>query len=515
MEKKSFFREIVLAIEEFKDDIIKYPIFFLPSDITYLETERAIENISSKFLNEEYFPLDPIRYSIPYDIITTRDAYYLNIEDLIIRYMIKNQIDKRIKLYTNSVNVEKFKVFCIIDIYDCYRQITSQLFIDTVKSKISFLSDNYIDFFKKCICVYDNDYYREIGLIVGLRPDDYFAELFLSILHSDIISYSECENISRKNDEFLVCANSIKELRDIVAKIIFHIREKYNLYINKSKNFTYCNTEYRKITRTIPFEEEWLYSSPSCPPPMFPRIFYKEVNYNSTFKYPTNRTENIRNIKDIKSYKESIEYLKEISPEIEKIEHLAEAYSPYSLLGEWTSSTPIEEKLLRKEIKFDIVMNPMILDNLETILYRFPKSQYFSALAIKNICIYAKNMKYSYLYSCKNDDNNAYITEGYVFSEYNSKNASLLCEKANSILLNALRSENIFSYQKYLIVRELFLDKKTIDISFENYEIEIKPFKKLFKDVLEKILNNASQWERETPLIKTLDHIMITKNIEK
>ena len=248
---------------------------------------------------------------------------------------------------------------------------------------------------------------------------------------------------------------------------------------------------------------------------MFPRIFYKEVNYNSTFKYPTNRTENIRNIKDIKSYKESIEYLKEISPEIEKIEHLAEAYSPYSLLGEWTSSTPIEEKLLRKEIKFDIVMNPMILDNLETILYRFPKSQYFSALAIKNICIYAKNMKYSYLYSCKNDDNNAYITEGYVFSEYNSKNASLLCEKANSILLNALRSENIFSYQKYLIVRELFLDKKTIDISFENYEIEIKPFKKLFKDVLEKILNNASQWERETPLIKTLDHIMITKNIEK
>lgn len=160
------------------------------------------------------------------------------------------------------------------------------------------------------------------------------------------------------------------------------------------------------------------------------------------------------------SYEDSILYLTRITPEIEKVAFLSEKYSAYSLYGNWNSSTPAEEKKLQEVIDFRIILNPVVLDNLETIIYRYPRSHYFSYMAIKNICIYAKKMDYHYWESCGSDKSEAFYCESLDLLNFNSKASTFLCEKASSILINAIRSDDIYDFQKYLIIRELYLDKK-------------------------------------------------------
>ena len=93
-------------------------------------------------------------------------------------------------------------------------------------------------------------------------------------------------------------------------------------------------------------------------------------------------------------------------------------------------------------------------------------------MAINYLCTYAKNFNYYIKNSCKKSDNNAFIIENYDFSAINEENSSLLCEKSNSILLNAIRSNDIYDYQKYLILRELFFDKQNLTIKERNYKIK-------------------------------------------
>ena len=495
-------REIILAIEGFKNDILNYPIFFKISDVKYLESEDILKNISQKILKKDYQPELLVKYQIPYDLISTRETYHIQIDDLIIKYMIVNQLKKNIELYINSFNPDNFKVYSIIDIYNCYNKIEIEIFLNTIKTEFSIDNDilNF-ELLEKCLNLNCNYSEKINGFIIGSKPDEYLVELFLSIIHSKL-NNEVSENISRNGDEFLIGANSISELRNIINRINSLFKE-YNLEINKSKNFTKYNSENRQITRVIPFEEPWPYSSPSCPPPEFPTILYKELNYTITYK----KTINNIDITNINSYESSIEYLKLISPEISKIELLTKKYSSYSLFGYWSSSTPPEEKKLQGAINFEKILNPKLLDNLETILYRYPRSQYFSNIAIKNICVFAKNMNYTYSDSCEKNDLNAFVIDSYDFSNLTEKNSSFLCEKANSILLNAIRSNEIFDYQKYLIIRELYFDKKKMTIHKENFKLNGKiPFSILFANTFEQLIEN--EWELELPLRTIINELL-------
>lgn len=495
-------REIILAIESFRNDIVNYPIFFKQIDLEYLNTEEALKNISEKISQADYQPEYLIKYSIPYDLISTREAYHISIDDLIIKYFITNQFKKEIDLFTNHINPENFKIYCVVDIYNCYQQIQYETFLDIIKAELSNdTSKFYLDLLEKSLKL--NSYYSDEinGFIIGSKPDEYLVELFLSLLHSKLTN-DITENISRNGDEFLICANSLSEIRNLVERIQSFFKE-YKLEINRSKNFIKINSENRKITRVIPYEEPWPYSSPSCPPPMYPTIHYKEVNYTTTYRHSTKKND----LNTIDSYESSIEYLKSITPEIENIENLVKKYSPYSLFGYWNSSTPTYEKKLHEAINFERILNPIVLDNLETIIYRYPRSQYFSAIAIKNICIYAKNMNYTHTNSCKKNESNAFVIESNDFSNYNDKNSSLLCEKSNSILLNAIRSAEIYDYQKYLIIRELYFDKKKMSISKENYKTNGQiPFPILFEN--EFIQLNENNLELELPLQNILNELL-------
>lgn len=504
-------REIILAIENFKNDIANHPIFFRIKDIQYLDSEEALKNISTKISSEGYQPDFPLKYKIPYDSISTRETFSIQIDDLIIKYVIINTLKKEINFYSNQIDPSKFKVYCILDIYNCYSQIKKEIFIETVKSEISNKIDNsYIELLYKCLNLKDNFSEETVGFIIGSKPDEYLVELFLSIIHSKL-NIQVSENISRNGDEFLICANSISELRDIVENTISALKE-YNLDINKSKNFIDYISENRQITRVLPYEEPWPYSSPSCPPPQYPAILYREVNYTTTYKESTKNID----LNTINSYEKSIEFLKLISPEIEKIEIFTKNYPEYSLLGYWNSSTPTETKKLQEAIKFEKILIPSVLDKLETIIYRFPRSQYFSALAIKNISIYAKYFDYYYNDSCDKNESNAFLLDDYNFSTIDSKNSTFLCEKSNSILLNAIKSTDIFDYQKYLIIRELYFDKKKLSISKENYKIKGSiPFSVLFENIFRKLIEqedeNPYEFELGLPLRTIIKEIL---NIE-
>ena len=498
------FREIVIAIEKYKKDIVDYPIFFTDKNLTYLESEEALNNISQKLQDIKYQPEFPETYKIPYDAISTRLAHNLQIDDIIIRYFILNELQKDIEVYVNQTNPKDFKVYCIIDIYDCYNQIKSDVFLETLKNEFTNKIDedlfnlisrslNYKNLFSK----------KDNGLLVGSKPDEFFAELFLSIIHSKL-NIKVSENISRLGDEFLICGDSIGELRNYLESIEEILFTEYSLKINKSKSNVKFTSEKRNITRVIPYEEPWPYTSPSCPPPMYPKILYKELNYTINHK----DLESHKDFNRIDSYKKSIEYLKLITPEIEKIEiYTKKTPGDLSLFAYWNSSTPTETKQLYQNIDFETILNPNVLDKLETIIYRFPRSQYFSHLAVKNLCIYAKNFYYSDDESTGKNDNNAFIVDNIDFSKVNPKNSTFLCEKSNSILLNAIRSNDIYDYQKYLILRELYLDRKNLTTNLDNFKIKgSPPFDILIQNELKKI--SESYWELELPFQTIINELI-------
>jgi hypothetical protein len=201
-----YFREIILAIEDYKKDIVKYPIFFSIRGLKYLDTDEAIKNISDKLCSIDYQPKNPDRYIVPYDTISTRIANNLDIDDLIIRYIVVNQIKKNVQLYENNVNPKDFNVYCIVDIYDCYNNIEKEIFINTINSHYyNKIDGKTFNLLAKTVDFNSSDFNQINAISVGTKPDEFYAELFLSIVHSEI-NVKVSENISRNGDEFLISA---------------------------------------------------------------------------------------------------------------------------------------------------------------------------------------------------------------------------------------------------------------------------------------------------------------------
>ncbi len=518
------YRKIILAIERFKKDISEYPIFFKISDLLYLATEEAVDNIARKIDDDNYQPQICDIYSIPYDVISTREVYLTHIDDLIIKYFLVDIFEKKIELYSTHVEPNNFKVYSILDIYDCFNQIDKkQLFFSIKKEAHNKINSRYIKLLEKCI-FYQKPTFGEVnGLIIGSKPDEYFAELFLSIVHyeiNDAISENydrDSEFLSRIGDEFLVFGDNIAQLR-VYMPYIQDTLSSFNLSINKSKSFIQYISEERGITRAIPYfgpkkDDVTIigYWAGSKPPPEIDCLQYKEKNYTVTHQKNRKIRKRI-GIDRIESYRESIEYLKVLSAAFSKIELYFKKYPHDNLLSYWAGSTPPNKKIFMDDLEFDLFLNPLVLDNLETIIYRYPRSQYYSALAIKYICIYANRFTYHHKDSCESDENNAFNINDYDFSKINYKNSALLFEKSNSILLNAIRSGNIYDYQKYLILRELYFDTEELSINESNYKYTTtikEGFPELFNNELIRLEDEKdSLFPPELPLSTIVHEIL-------
>lgn len=477
-------RKVIIAIEQYKQDIVQFPIYFEPNSIEYLDTKLALDNICAKYDNPDYRVENAIYYSIPYDGISTRNAYHLNIDDTIIRYILAKSLSSSTSIYTNTVDSKPYSIYALIDIYDFYSQIDNGVFIETIKQTISNKIDKKcLELFEKRIFVHDIIGSPIKGLLIGSKPDEYFAELFLSIIHAKINSEIS-RYIIRNGDEFVIFSNSVNEIRETITNIEYLLKD-YKLSINKAKNRLVYIKEKRMSTRLLPFEQQPLFTSPSCPPPMIPEILFRETNFTITYN---NDDLNDKKFDSIHSYEDSINFLKALSTDLEKVKAFNNKYPEYHLFNDWNSSTPLEAEQMYKEINWSLLTKPNSLDNLETIIYRFPRSQYYSAMAIHFVCVFATVFYYNYCLSAKNSDKKVYIVDDIDFSHINQENSTLLVEKANSILLNALRSQDIYDYQKYLILRELFFDKQSLSINKSNFNLKSNlPFPILIIDSLKNI----------------------------
>ena len=114
--QEEFFREesVIQSINEIKNDFHKSPIFYDPDSIEYLESESLTKNILNK-LNAFYTPSCGNGFKIPYDTISERIAISLQIDDLVIRYLLKNGLSKisGFKLLTRTECDNLLEKFCL------------------------------------------------------------------------------------------------------------------------------------------------------------------------------------------------------------------------------------------------------------------------------------------------------------------------------------------------------------------------------------------------------------------
>lgn len=459
----NYYRKIILAIEDFKNDVKKAPVFFTQDDLDYVETEVAIEYINKKLNQNEYKVSHYANYKIPYDTIHDRNAIAFDINDLIIRYVVMNEIKlSGESIFSNNFKVENFDIVCNIDIYDCYANIDVNRLVQIVSN----IDNNTRSIFKNLLNFSDDC--EKTFIPIGSKPDEYFAEIYLSTILK-IVTAKVSENITRINDEFIIFCNSIGELRKIIKDINYYLAD-YNLEINKSKTKIKYLSENRIQTRLIQHEEKWMYSSPSCPAPEAPEKTFTMHEYSTKY-FENVKVVDIDETKVVNSYDEAFKFVEYLNKHLKVLINYEEN-SIYNLFGIWDSSTPAETKTLYNEINFKVIINPIILENLEKIIYRFPRSQYYSALAVHCLITYAKHFEYSDQHSCEKSESQAFVVDNINFTELNAENASFLLEKSLSIILNSLHSENIHTYQKYLILRELFFNPQNMTIKLSNFKIK-------------------------------------------
>jgi hypothetical protein len=103
------------------------------------------------------------------------------------------------------------------------------------------------------------------------------------------------------------------------------------------------------------------------------------------------------------------------------------------------------------------------IDKLLKIIYQFPKSEYYSFLAIDILVFIALNSAHC---------SNFHFGLEYLDMPEITVKVTKACEFANIAITEILESDNIHDYQKYLLLRRLYKNTQDLDYSFDNYSIK-------------------------------------------
>jgi hypothetical protein len=246
---------IIQCINEIKNDFHVSPLFYDPDSIKYLESDTLISNVQSK-INRYYTLSCGYSFAIPYDTISERIAISLQSEDLVIRYLLRNTLEKitNFKLFTRLENerllqdfVNKsgdgFNIFKI-DINNYYESVNHSNFIESICNEYKISNDSlFIHLLESNLkIVYrsasDEIVRKDKGFSIGIKPDEYFANLYMQIIAKKIKSDINIE-IANIDDEILFFAKSLNNARSAYKKIEKVINE-HRLEINRSKNKSVC-----------------------------------------------------------------------------------------------------------------------------------------------------------------------------------------------------------------------------------------------------------------------------------
>ena len=476
--------KIKLAINQYKRDILDFPIFFDPTKIKLLENELLISQVKNKF-NRDYKPSIGDYFEIPYNRIFTRHSISLQIEDIIIKYIIKNEIENSLKFKVDqsdnliessipeSLLDNQLKFITVVDILNFYDSINHKILIDIIKANSNISSDETLiileSLLKPSYILNDQIILKESGLLVGSKPDDFFAEIILTFMKYHLKKILNRE-LLRSSDEFIVATKDIKGARETVNQIEFTF-SKFGLRINKSKTkiFETRNSDLNNKLKLKLFDDSIL-EGKSNPEWSFKNGFLMTEISVSPKDGSDVQNLNINN-SNITTYEESISFLKSMYINQNKVLEYQKKYPKYSLFYNIPFSKPTDFLTDYGNLNFKFLE----IENLKTIkkiIIEFPKSEYYSSIAINLLVFVAKDLFFNLNYSILRDlRDKLYADSDYSISEVDIR-ISEACEFANVALIELLESEIIFDHQKYLILRGLFMSKSNVEISKNNFTIK-------------------------------------------
>jgi hypothetical protein len=491
------------AIINYKEDLVKYPIYFEPEKALILNTDNLINQVENK-LNVKYCPNIGKAFDIPYDRVNTRKIISLEIDDVIVRYLIQNKFKNTFQLPENTeFKSDDFNYSILIDIQNCYPSFNHEI-LSKIAQQYGKFNENsiIIKIFENCLKIsYIEDkkvFTLDKGVLIGSKPDEFFAEMYLSYVYLQLKNIVS-NDLQRVSDEFLISGNKINDLRKDI-KLIKEELAKLELQLNLSKT--------EVIERKVPSnrQEQFLelvnegkYKGAHSHPQFFPNNWFEIKSRKKTILKETVE-DDLTKLPLI--YKDSINFLKSFDKNYQEIIEYQKKHPKFKYFTNIVASKPTD--FYEDFLKLDLdVINVDKMRVLVDIIYKFPKSEYYTAIAIKILIFVAKSFEFNICnsnWTVQMEKEN----HGGIEPTVSGEEFSRCCEFANLKIVEILKSEDIFDYQKYLIFRFLYVDD-SININENNYNIKTiaiesyddymnhigeesiwpeLPFKKLIKDEL-------------------------------
>ncbi|MFV0188309.1 reverse transcriptase domain-containing protein [Empedobacter falsenii] len=361
----------------------------------------------------------------------------------------------------------------LLDIQNFYESINHKLLISIVNlfSKLE-KDDKIIKLLESSLKVpYLEDgklTTTEKGLLIGSKPDDFLATVFMKYI-SLVIKKLINNKFNIINDEIIIEINSVNEGRNIFELISKELL-RHGLQINLSKIKIIRNSSLKlendDVIKQIKLVKNKILSGTSSSPQ-----FITETNLEvEEIKLSEANIENIEKssqYQEINTYEEAINFIKFLYKDYDKITKYREKHPEYKYFTNIVASQPTDFYHDYLNLNFEILK----MENLKIlikVIKNFPKSEYYSSIAIGILVFVAKDLFYNFNDAKTNIEKIDYgvipTVDSYPFSE--------ACQFANFQIINLLESPDIYDYQKYLILRHLFFSKVDKSIKWTNYEVK-------------------------------------------
>lgn len=463
------FKTVENVLYKYVKDLNNYPFPYDIKRFHPFNKDIFINNIISKW--HEFYQITPgLTFDIPYNILENRKSILLHPEDMMIRYLIVEELskhvstDKNTKLNLNDIynNFSKVtipaKFIFRIDIENCYENIDHEILLNAFKNKgvnqfvLKILGQSLkVLFFQEGEIKQVNR-----GVLLTSKPDEYFAEFLLEEIRTRI--NNEFDNVYRTSDEFYFGANSINEGRKKL-KVVKEILNEFGFKTNRYK--TIC----------IPLSDELDYNSfelkivEAGATDPFLAFSLNKIPINKSPKTINNKKEILK----VENYKDSILFLNDLLDSRNQILNFQKKHPKNKFLDNIIMSQPSEVKsdFLKLDLKLFSIEK---LTQLKRVIYLFPKSGYYSNIAIELLVYVSKNSFLAidrYTYGCDNPLDN--YPESIIKMD-------AICKLSHSTILEMLHGDDIHNYQKFLLLRSLFKNETNLSFNLNNYKLESKHY---------------------------------------
>ncbi len=476
--------DIKKAIKSYISDINKFPIFYNFEDTSTISDKSAVNEVLEIF-NKFYQTSKAKTFEIPYNLVINRLVTSLKTKDIIVRYILINHLKKNTNFISSiekydedainrfselQLNDEK-RIIVKVDITNCYESIEHNQLVDEISNDLNLPKNSlYSTILYNSLKVIYEDFdgnikRKEKGLLIGSKPDEFLAEYFLEKIAINI--QKKGIDVFRVADEFIFYSESIDSARKNF-KLVKDIIESYNLEINNSKTTV---TDHREDNLKNQFDFKLVMKGAT-----YPYLVY-ELSDIAPIENTLNKSNSHLSYEkeinqEINSYDSALSFLKRILVSQNSIEKYQKNYPKYKYLNNIVFSQPTD---FRNDF-YDIdksIFSKSNVEKIKKIIAYYPKSEYYTALAIQALTFLAKN---SILTIDRMDLENEELS-GFDLKQHES------CIESNLAIIDLLRSNEVHEYQKYILLRSLF--KKKDDLTLDLNEYEIKEVRHYFFDDLE------------------------------